>query len=180
MPKRPKKKSRRPQLSPPFTDDEVQRLIACAIDYRSDDVQRSAWWEAFIRITWESGQELADLAQLRWGQMADDGTVRMMRSKTGIAVTFRLSSEAIAAARAIGDADRVLPWDAMRSTHFPREWRRFVNTIEGVRQLSAKYLRLAAVQRTVRQAGESAARRLLGHSPSSIGRTERGDIGLKP
>jgi integrase len=153
MPK-PKKERRRRPLTPPFTDDEVRRLIAGA----------SPWWEAFVRLTWESGQELADLAQLRWDQVADDGTVRMVRSKTGNAVTFQLSNEAVSAARAIGDADRALPWDATRPDLFPRAWRQFISSVEGVRPLSAKYLRLAAVHRTVGERGPQAARRLLGHS----------------
>lgn len=118
-------------------------------------------------ITRESGQELADLSNLRWSQVADDGTVSIVRAKTGIAVTFRLSSEAIAAARSIGDADRVLPWDATSPLHFPRAWRQFVMSVDGVRPRSAKYLRLAAVHRTVREQGVGAARRLLGHTPTS-------------
>jgi integrase len=151
-----KKVRRRTPSIPPFTDDEVRMLIAAAND----------WWKAFVLLTWESGQELADLSNLRWSQVAADGTVSMVRAKTGCAVTFRLSSEAMAAARSIGDADRVLPWDATSPLHFPRAWRQFVASVDGVRPLSAKYLRLAAIQRTVREQGVGVARRLLGrHSP---------------
>lgn len=161
MPK-PKRETRRPKQSrsapfvPPFTDDEVRTLIAAT----------SGWWKAFVLLTWESGQELADLSKLKWSQVADDGTVRMIRSKTGIEVTFRLSAEAIAAARVICDADLVLPWNGTRPDSFSRAWRQFVATVDGVRPLRAKYLRLAAVRRTVREQGAQAARRLLGHTPS--------------
>ncbi len=131
--------------------------------HRPDGVRWSIWWEAFIRVGYESGQYLADLRAIPWDHVGRDGAVSFVRKKTGKAMAFRLSPESIRAARAIGNSEWLLPWGFDLGAYFPREWKKFC-AFAGVRKLEPKALRRSAITYTYIEQGEEAARILAGHA----------------
>ena len=171
------------KINPALTHAELRRLLAAAPNYnplskrvygrgtkredvprhRPDGIPWAHWWEAFTRVGYESGQYLSDLRKIPWSDVAADGVVTFIRHKTGKAITFRLSPRAIEAARRL-NAQTLLPWDFDMAAYFSREWRKFLRTVDGVRDLEPKALRRSAITYTYIDQGEEAARTLAGHS----------------
>ena len=60
-----------------------------------------AWWEAFIRVAWETGLRRGDLLNLEWGQLDEDGTLRVVLMKNGVEFVGNLSPQAAAALRVV-------------------------------------------------------------------------------
>jgi integrase len=166
-----------------YTRDELRTLIEAASRYRPvsrrvygrglcvreilrtrpDGVPWSVWWEAYIRIGYESGQYLSDLRKIPWKHVGHDGVGSFVRHKTGKAMAFRLSEAAIRAARRIGHKELLLPWSYDLGAYFPREWKKFA-AFAGVRVLEPKAIRRSAITYTYIEQGEEAARILAGHS----------------
>lgn len=171
-----------------FTKEELRRLIEAAPNYlpmtvrtfgrglhrdavprhRPDGVPWAIWWEAFVRVGYESGQYLSDLRQIPWTRLAFDGSVSFVRHKTGKSMAFQLSPVAIQAAKRLGDSEFMLPWNYDMAAYFSREFKKFLRTVKGVRVLGPKSIRRAAVTYTYIDQGEEAARILAGHSSFSI------------
>lgn len=137
-------------------EDEVPR-------HRPDGITWARWWEAFVRIGYESGQYLSDLRRIPWNHLAPDGSISFVRHKTGKALSFRLSEESIHAARALNHPDRLLPWNFNMSSYFSREFLKFVRSVPGVRPFGPKSIRRSAITYTFMEQGEEAARLLAGH-----------------
>lgn len=172
---------------PAFTHEELALLIAAAPKFkptsnlvqgrgtirsviphcREDGIEWGMWWEAFIRVAYESGQYLSDLCLLRWDQMDREGAISFVRHKTGRAITFQLSEEAVAAARALGSRELILPWPYNLEAYFPRKWKEFIRTVPGVRSLGAKSIRRSAITYAYMTQGEEAARTIAGHASFS-------------
>ncbi len=172
------------KINPALTHAELRLLLAAApyyrplsrrvygrgtkrdevVRHRPDGVPWSVWWEAFIRVGYDSGQYLSDLRGIPWANVHADGSASFVRHKTGKAMSFRLSAAAIEAARRLGHQTLLLPWDFDMAAYFSREWRRFLRSVDGVRDLEPKALRRSAITYTYIDQGEEAARILAGHS----------------
>lgn len=177
------RRQREPEkINAAYTHDELQQLIEAAPEYwpitrrvygqgkaydvkprhRPDGIPWSTWWEAFIRVGYESGQYLSDLRRIPWNHISSDGTATFVRHKTGKANTFRLSDEAIEAAKKLGHPKLLLPWGFDIRAYFAREWRKFARFAQ-VRDLEPKAIRRSAITYTYVAHGEDAARALAGH-----------------
>lgn len=172
------------KINPALTHAELRLLLAAAPNYRPlsnrvygrgtkrdavirhrpDGIPWAAWWEAFTRVGYDSGQYLSDLRLIPWANVGSDGVVTFVRHKTGKAMSFRLGPAAIEAARRLGDRKLLLPWSFDMAAYFAREWRRFLRSVDGVRDLEPKALRRSAITYTYIDQGEEAARTLAGHS----------------
>ena len=166
-----------------FTQDEIRAMLAAAPRYqpmtertygrgiagdviprhRPDGVRWSVWWEAFVRVGYESGQYLSDLRLIPWRHVGADGAITFTRHKTGKLMSFRLSPKALWAAKKIGHETLLLPWDFEMGSYFPREFKKFCRFAR-VRELTPKSLRRSAITYTYMESGEEAARVLAGHS----------------
>jgi integrase len=167
-----------------FTQDELRLLLAEVSRYRPmtirtfgrgirgdkiprhrpDGIPWSLWWDAFIRVAYDSGQYLSDLRLVPWASVGNDGAVTFVRHKTGKTMSFRLGPAAIAASRRLKQPALVLPWSFDMAAYFAREFKKFVATVSGVRVLGPKSLRRSALTYTYMAHGEEAARILAGHS----------------
>lgn len=165
-----------------YTLDELRQCLAAAPSYqplthrlygrgikgdtiprhRPDGIHWSIWWEAFVRVGYESGQYLSDLRLIPWKHVASDGRVTFVRHKTGKRNSFQLSQGAIMAARGLQHSELLLPWSFDMAAYFAREWRKFAKHA-GVRELEPKAIRRSAITYTYIEHGEESARLLAGH-----------------
>jgi len=109
------------QVVDAWTKAEVEQLLRTAAGlprrHRSG-LSRAAWFDLAIRVAWDSGLRWGDLVALRVDSVQPDGTT-VVQSKTGKAVTFRLSPttlEALAATLAACPRRLVCPWPASHET----------------------------------------------------------------
>ncbi len=109
------------QVVDAWTRAEVEQLLrtAAALPRRHRcGLSRAAWFDLAIRTAWDSGLRWGDLIALRVDSIQPDGTT-VVQSKTGKAVTFRLSEttlEALAATLAACPRRLVCPWPASHET----------------------------------------------------------------
>lgn len=109
------------QVVDAWTKAEVEQLLrtAAMLPRRHRcGLSRAAWFDLAIRVAWDSGLRWGDLIALRVDSVQPDGTT-VVQSKTGKAVTFRLSPttlEALAATLAACPRRLVCPWPASHET----------------------------------------------------------------
>jgi integrase len=105
-----------------WTREEVERLLEAAATlprWHGCGLRRSAWWDLAIRVAWDTGLRWGDLVALRADALGPDGTGVVVQSKTGRAITVRLSPgtlEALRASLAACPRDLVCPWPASGET----------------------------------------------------------------
>ena len=95
-----------------FTPSDLTAILAVSND----------WWTAFFRVAWETGQRRSDLLNLRWDQLDDDGTLRVVQAKSGVEFVCQLSPETTAAVRAIRRPEDRLIFSA-EGRSVPDEWK---------------------------------------------------------
>lgn len=104
-----------------WTREEVEQLLRTAATLprrHKCGLRRAAWFDLAIRVAWDSGLRWGDLVALRVDSVQPDGTT-VVQSKTGKAVTFRLSPttlEALAATLEAFPRTLVCPWPASHET----------------------------------------------------------------
>lgn len=104
-----------------WTREEVEQLLRTAATLPRPHrcgLSRAAWFDLAIRVAWDSGLRWGDLIALRADAVRPDGTT-VIQSKTGKAVTFRLSPttlEALAATLEACPRTLVCPWPASHET----------------------------------------------------------------
>lgn len=109
---KPPKETRRPTL--PFSDDEVQKLLA-ACDLL--DNQNPAWVEparrrarALVLLLVYSGLRIEDAVTLERSRLQKDGRLHLRQAKTGEPVYLELHPQAIAALKALPEAGAYFLW----------------------------------------------------------------------
>ena len=104
-----------------WTREEVELLLRAAASLprrHRCGLRRAAWFDLAIRMAWDSGLRWGDLVNVRVDAVRPDGTT-VVQSKTGKAITFRLSGgtlEALAATLKACPRTLVCPWPASHET----------------------------------------------------------------
>lgn len=132
-----------------FTAADLTAILAACRELRgqtfANGVDRGLWLEAFVRLAWETGLRQDDLINLEWGQLDDDGTLRVAQAKDGVEFVCRLSQETIAAVRTIGRPDDRLVFTA-EGRSAPTEWKALLRRA-GVDDGGLSQLRSSALRR---------------------------------
>lgn len=153
-----------------WTIDEVRSLlVACRglKRWHKCGLRRSVWFDLAIRLAWDTGLRLGDLARLRVSDVRPDGTGVVTQSKTGRVVAFSLSPSTMVALRlSLISVPRQLcvPWTGSHET-FGLQVRRLV-AAAGIRAGTWKWLRRSSATDVEAQVPGSAWRQL-GHAPGS-------------
>ncbi|HEY5311923.1 MAG TPA: tyrosine-type recombinase/integrase, partial [Pirellulales bacterium] len=108
---------------------------------RVGSVERSTFWSLIVRVAWDTGLRLSDILTLTRGQVANDGTIQLVQSKTRRWHGARLHAgtlEAIAK-RSLGAGELLFRWPSSRE-YFGREFREIVR-LAGIPAGSFKKLR---------------------------------------
>lgn len=145
-----------------YTVDEVRQLIAdcpamCG-DY--NQIPRSLYFEAIIRLSWESGLRLGDCWAFRSSQLDAAGRLVRVSRKTGLRTVHQLTEHTSEALRACGS----LAWPHAKWT-FQLHFRQLRDVT--VRRGTFKWLRRASGSYVASLYGESAGASHLGHSSIS-------------
>ena len=152
-----------------WTKEEVERLLKAAATLprrHRCGLRRSAWWDLAIRVAWDTGLRWGDLVALRADALGPDGNGVVVQSKTGRAITVRLSQgtlEALRASLAACPRDLVCPWPASGET-FRAQVHRLVARA-GIRAGTWKWIRRGSGTDVELQA-EGAGHRHLGNTPA--------------
>lgn len=80
-----------------WTPDEVDRLLAAAraLPGEHKGVRRLLWWEAYIRVAYETGLRPVDIQRLTISQFDDFGVVSLIQHKTSVLVVRRVSDSTL-------------------------------------------------------------------------------------
>lgn len=152
-----------------WTKEEVERLLAAAATlprWHRCGLRRADWWDLAIRVAWDTGLRWGDLVRLRVDALGPDGTGVVVQSKTGRAITVRLSQGTLEALRATVTAcprELVCPWPASGET-FRAQVDRLVARA-GIRAGTWKWIRRGSGSDVELQA-EGAGHRHLGNTPA--------------
>ena len=120
-----------------FTPSDLTAILAVSND----------WWTAFFRVAWETGQRRSDLLNLRWDQLDDDGTLRVVQAKSGVEFVCQLSPETTAAVRAMRRPEDRLIFSA-EGRSVPDEWKSLLQRA-GIDRVSLGELRSSALRRLI-------------------------------
>lgn len=147
-----------------FRHEEIRQLIATAAvmtTTRADGVPWRYWWPAYLLAAYNTGQYVSDLRRLAWSDVHTDGTVLLVRHKTGRLIRAALEPLTIEACRTIGHKSLLLPWPfTMKS--FCEHFKRLVK-LAGVREGTAKWIRRSAISYAEREQ-PGAGRIIAGHA----------------
>jgi integrase len=101
------------RMGPPVAWDEHQlaALLAVAAGHRghlrTHRIPKAAFFVAFIQVAFDSGLRFADLLQLSWTQIAENGGIHICQEKTGWPHFARLRPETLASLEGIRQPERV-------------------------------------------------------------------------
>jgi integrase len=151
-----------------WTREEVERLLRAAATLprrHRCGLRRAVWFDLAIRVAWDSGLRWGDLINVRVDAVRPDGTT-VVQSKTGKAITFRLSQGTLdALAATLKECPRTLvcPWPASHET-FNDQVRLLVKKA-GIRSGTWKWIRRGSGSDVEAQL-EGAGHRHLGNTRS--------------
>lgn len=143
---------RKPELAVEcYSDDETRELLRFAATLPGrfrNGALRADYWQATIRLGWDSGLRCGDVLRFDRSSVRRDGTARVVQHKTQRAVTVRLWPSTVAALDKIG-GKHPCAWPLDRS-FFVRHFRKIVNgsgvgrgTFKWLRRASGSYVDLA-------------------------------------
>ena len=89
-------------------------------EYR-DGRDKGLWYEAFIRVAWDSGMRLTDQLNLEWSRLDEHGTIRIVTQRRVIEQAYPLKLDTIDAIQAIRRPDHHLIFEA-DVDEVRREW----------------------------------------------------------
>ena len=113
---------RKPKVQRPSPDawtmDEMKSLLEASRTFRNDHyangINRGAWWEAFIRVCYDTALRRGDMMSLRRDQLErikGGYVLRTVQSKTGDGIVHRLHDKTVEAVKAIISPERDLIFD---------------------------------------------------------------------
>lgn len=113
--------------------DEVRSLLRVA--------NGNPWWEAFIRVSWDTALRLDDVLSLKLSNIGPDGSICLTQKKTGWLHSCRLNPMTLACVMRLArpGMDDLFRLECCRRTFF-KEFRRLVK-LAGIRPGSSKWLR---------------------------------------
>lgn len=146
---------------------EAESLIAAADDFRGvydTGVRRALYWGGLIRFAWESGLRRGDCLKFHVDLLRDDGSFRMIQSKTGNVVQRRLRPTTLDIIQQMG---RPIPFEWPHNTwtfggHF-----KLLRDLAGVNRGTFKWLRRAAGSYAEAET-PGAGSKALGHADPSM------------
>ena len=124
-----------------YTQAEVGRLLQAATELRGEyanGVRKGLYWEAIIRLGWDTGLRRGDLMRFKKSDVRADGSLRVVQSKTRRIVPVKIRESTRKALDAI-QYDQPLDW-TMDLTYFGRHFKRIVRA-SGVGKGSFKWVR---------------------------------------
>lgn len=124
-----------------FTLDEGRALLGSAKKLRRrypNGVRASDYWQAVIRLAWDSGLRRSDCWRFRLAYVSAEGRWRCVQHKTGSVASGSLHGRTVDALRRLGD-DPPCRW-FRRPEAFCRQFSRLVQA-SGVRNGTFKWLR---------------------------------------
>jgi integrase len=132
-----------------FSVDEVKALLAALPTVSgghplSNGVDRAVFWNAIIRLAWDTGLRRGDCWEFRKSWIRPDGTARVTQRKTRQVVTVRLHKSTVEALDAI-PFDKATHWPGKvsNSSRFCSQFRCLLRRA-GIRHGSFKWLRRAS------------------------------------
>ncbi len=88
-----------------WTGDDLRRMLDVTdclpgwLDFNG--IKQSAFWRAFILVTYETGLRMADVLELKASDVTADGCIRIVQQKTGRAHVVQIREQTIEACRAL-------------------------------------------------------------------------------
>lgn len=150
-----------------YTIDEARRILTAANQlvgrYRWG-VRKRDYWNAAIRLAWDTGLRRGDVIGFRRDSLRPDGVVLVLQSKTRKVLPAKLRPTTVTALLAL-PGGYPLRWDT-DVTYFTRHFRRIVDA-SGVCRGSFKWLRRASGS-YVEIAHPGAGYKHLGHSGPQV------------
>lgn len=119
-----------------WTQEEWQAMLAAARSaqgvYRSG-LTIAAWWELFLRVTYDTGLRLDDVFRLP-ARLVENSHLAMVQHKTRDGHIVRLSSKTIALGHSTTPQARklLLPWHLGRKS-FWNHWRRYISAPSAIK-----------------------------------------------
>lgn len=150
-----------------YTIDEVRQLVAAAkltIGRYRWGVRKRDYWNAAIRLAWDTGLRRGDVIRFRRDSIRPDGVVLVLQAKTKKIVPTRLHPSTVVALNAL-PGNYPLRWGT-DVTYFTRHFRRIVEA-SGVKRGTFKWLRRASGS-YVDMAQPGAGYKHLGHSGPGV------------
>lgn len=162
-PKPETRRIRKPKCPRPTPDawtmKELQALIDAAVQFRGEHyatgIDRGLFWDALIRVCYDTGLRRGDLLTLKFSQLETDDegehVLRTVQSKTGDGIVHRLHPTTVQALRAIAAPERetIFDWPHTKET-FARHWHDILiaagqkptrrNGLQKLRRTSASHL----------------------------------------
>lgn len=132
-------------------------------------VQSSLWWQAYIRVAFDTGERTGAMLALRWDWLdGDELDVPGSARKAGKAARYGLRAETLAALRLIREPQRklIFAWDRDPVVFYTR-WRS-ICLMAGVRHHPPKSLRISFASHL--EAGGGNATEALQHSSRTVTR----------
>lgn len=127
-----------------YTVDEVRQLVAAAsvlIGRYRWEVRKRDYWNAAIRLAWDTGLRRGDVIRFRRDSLRPDGVVMILQHKTKKIVPVKLRESTVAALNVL-TGQYPLRWGT-DVTYFTRHFRRIVEA-SGVKRGTFKWLRRAS------------------------------------
>lgn len=127
-----------------YTVDEVRLLVASAktlIGRYRWEVRKRDYWNAAIRLAWDTGLRRGDVIRFRRDSLRPDGVVMVLQGKTKKVVPVKLRESTVIALNALS-GPYPLRWGT-DVTYFTRHFRRIV-VASGVKRGTFKWLRRAS------------------------------------
>lgn len=127
-----------------YTIDEVRQLVAAAsvlIGRYRWEVRKRDYWNAAIRLAWDTGLRRGDVIRFRRESLRPDGVVMILQNKTKKIVPVKLRESTVVAMNALS-GQYPLRW-GNDVTYFTRHFRRIVDA-SGVKRGTFKWLRRAS------------------------------------
>lgn len=128
-----------------LTIEELRQLVAATEKmtgrYRGHRIHRAKWWNAYIRLAWDSGLAPCDVVLVTRRSLSLERATRTIRSKTGKRVWFHVRESTLAAIDATFPPRRpeCLPlWGSWEM--FRREFKRLANYAD-IPEATAKWIR---------------------------------------
>ena len=127
-----------------FSLEEARQILAAAHRVKGcypNGVARRHYWDATIRLAWDTGFRLGDILKFRLDAVRADGSVQIVQSKTGRIANAILRETTIGALQLIG-SDRPCEWP-LTASRFGRHFAAIVKEAK-VRKGTFKWLRRAS------------------------------------
>jgi len=142
-----------------YSLDEVRALLAgCeGLTGAYGNVPAASYWEALIRVAWDTGLRRGDLMRVRAADVRPDGLLVTTASKTGGRVIHRLAAETVVAITRVGS----LAWP-LSEVSFTNHYNRLRDATVGRGQF--KWLRRASGSYVAMEHGDAAGASHLGHA----------------